>query len=736
MVTLVSGFASLHAADVVNLTTPQTQAFEADASRYGLLQITRTNPLDLTPLGVRIDIVPGSALLSFSYTLSLDPASAAAGATFATSNLVAPYFNEFTVTFPTGVSSILVRVNAVNDGFAIPGLTANFQLTNGQPGVVVGDNQIGAIEIIDSAVVLQVAGVNPYIRETVPAELNPVAQARNFGAAQLLFNNPGAPFTNRLVEAQLSGSAILGTDFNVTYRIGTSQVVNILSAVSFPVVPVFPNAYRRATEYGAGNGNAFPAVDNTPGIGSGLTIAGDLPAGTARTTTTGFAVDAYAVPAGGTQVNLTVAGTTVTSWVESVLLDGRMLITNTVPAVPLPIRQGAVVQINYTVIVPGTGGSPATPTPVNVRTKINEPMLYPIGSTSLSITANSGLAVGDLFIINGEIKRVIFTPQPSTPPVPLTPPATADTSPANFWIAFAPPLRAPLYRTTDLTLYTHWNASFASTGNRISWSIPRLPNTIPELAPGIVNTVITYMPLNLPFGDQGDHIDFLFSPIDDNLIETEKDLTLTAISTGSTNGYTIGNPQSYTFKVGDNDISTSIAVQSSPQVPNVNGALRIQFSNVFASNVTVPFTVRNNPLLGDPVYGVDYEIDGARKDLGGNVTGSVVIAAGQRSEILAVRVLRTAAVGATPLSIFVSLQDSFDYVLAGTPGASAGANVATLTISDRSTVPPPVPVTPPAPDDVGNASESNGSGCGAGSGIAFVLLGAWLALARFRLRNR
>ena len=719
MVTLVSGFASLHAADsVVNLTAPLTQAYEADPARFGLLQITRSNALDPAPLSVRIDIMPASAQLGVNFDLFLDPASIATGAGFAFSG-AGPYGSAFDVTFPTGVSSIWVDVEAIDDGLAIPGLAANFQLTSGQPGVVVGADQVESIEIIDSTVVLQAVGLNKIIRETVPAELNPVAQARNFGTAQLLFASSAAPFTGRLVEAMISGSAVLGSDFSVTYRIGTSQVVNILSAVAFPVVPVFPNAYRRSTEYGAGNINAIPQVDGA----SGLTIAGDFPAGTARTTTTAFAVDAYVVPAGGVKVNLTVAGVTVTSWVEAVLPDGRMLISSTVPAIPLPIRQGAVVQLNYDVIVPGTGGSPATTTHVNVRTTVNEPMLYPRGSTSISITQNSGLQVGDVFIINGEIKRVTFAS--------ATLAATADTGPANFWIAFAPALGAPLYRTSDLTLTTHWNANFASTGNRISWFIPALPFTVPELAPGIPNGVT--VPANVPLGDFGDHIDFLFAPIDDNLIEGEKSLTFTAIATGSTNGYTLGDPQEVNFRVGDNDVSASINVQSSPQVPGVNGALRIKLSSAFTlTNVTVPFTVRRNP--GDAVYGVDYTIDGASIDSAGNVTGSIVFATGQQSVILPVRVLRTAPVG-TPLPIKVSLNDSFDYVLAGTSGGSAGSNAATLNISDHSTVPTPVPPTPVVPDP-NNQSESNGSGCGAGSGIAFVLLCAWLTLARFRLRNR
>jgi hypothetical protein len=732
MATLVSGFGSLQAVDsVVTLTAPLTQAYEADPSRYGMLQITRSNDVDI--LTVRVDITPsrtGSIYprWGIQYSLELDPISSTARATLAAST-AGPFSNAFDVTFPIGLSTVFVRVVAIPDNsiFTNPGLLANFQLTNDQPGIVVGAQQNVSIEIIEKDIVLQTVALNPYIRETIPADVGAVTQSRNFGEAQLLFNSPTAPFTSRFVEAMLDGSATLGEDFVVTYRIGTSRVFDTLGSFDFPVVPVFPNAYRRSTEYGAGNINAVPMVDL-----NGVIIAGDAPAGTPRVSTTQFSVDGgYAVPAGGVRVSMLVSGVTVTSWVETRLDDDRMLITNTVPAVPLPIRQGATVQLNYDVIVPGTGGSPATTTHVNVITHINEKMLYPKGSTSISLTANSGLNVGDLFVINGEIKRVIY----ASPTLE----ATADTGPANMWIAFFPALEEPLYRDTDLVVTTHWAATFDSTGKRMSWVIPALPPTIPELKPSLDKNVSSHIPKNNPLGDHGDHIDFLFSPIDDNQIEGEEAITLTAIATGSTNGYTLGDPQAATFRVGDNDISASIEVLSNPMTPKVageqglDGAFRVNLTDYFRfTNVRVPFSVRTNP--GDAVFGVDYTIEGASPDASGKVSGSIVFTPGARSIIVPVKVRRETPVG-TALPINISLSDSFDYVLAGTSGGNAGSNAATLSLSDRSTVVPPEPVTPEVPV-VDGASENNGGGCGAGSGIAILLLGAWLALARFRLRNR
>jgi hypothetical protein len=767
MATLVSGFGSLQAVDsVVTLTAPATQAYEADPSRYGLLKITRSNSVDPAPLTVRIDIVPTTItvirpgpppetvtetlppLINANYTLSLDPDSIAKGGGFALS-AAGPYSNAFDVTFPFGLSSISVRVTAIDDSLAMPRLIARFQLmTKDQSGIVVGANQVESIEIIDSSIVLQAVGLNKIIRETVPAELSNVAQGRNFGTAQLLFASDEAPFTSRYVEAMISGSAILGSDFSVTYRIGTSRVVNIASSVRFPVVPNFANAYRRSTEYGAGNINAQPAVDTTSG--SGLTIAGDFPRGTARTTTTEFAVTNFTPPAGGTKVNLVIGTTTVTSWAESVV-GARRIISNTIPAVPLPIREGAAVLFNYDVFVPAAGTTPASTERKSVEAFVNEPMLYPRGSTSISITANTGLRVGDLFIINGEIKRVIYAPQSG---MSVAPPVTADTSPANFWIAFDPPLENPIYRSpdptddnvpTNRTLITHWYGNFASTGNRISWLIPALPTIIGELAPsftGEQREVKTYLPLNAA-GDIQDHIDLMFAPIDDNLIEGEKSLTLTAIVTGAVNGYTLGDPQVVDFRVGDNDVSATIEVISSPQIPEIDGALRVSLSSPFTStNVSVPFTVRNNST--DAQYGIDYTIDGASQDSAGNVTGTVVFAPGVRSMLIPVKPKKKTPI-TSPLPIVVSLADSFDYVLAGMSGGNAGSNVATMNISNHSPVGSTTGgttttgtggTTTSGIPDVTNSSENNGSGCGAGSALAIALLSAWLALARFRLRNR
>jgi hypothetical protein len=226
----------------------------------------------------------------------------------------------------------------------------------------------------------------------------------------------------------------------------------------------------------------------------------------------------------------------------------------------------------------------------------------------------------------------------------------------------------------------------------------------------------------------------LFTPIDDDLIESEETIILTALSSGATNNYTLGTPQIATYNMGDNDVAVAIKAVANPQIPNVNGQVRFDLVRAPQFNLDIEYQIEFR--TGDAQFGVHYTIAGAKVDPNNFVRGKLNVNAGQSTAYLQI-IPRGSTPIASPLPIRISLLRTFSYELAGSVNGNASSREETLLIVNRSTTPPnPDIETPVTPNTGSSVEQNNGSGgCGTGSGVAIICLGSLLLFVRFRSRS-
>jgi hypothetical protein len=267
---------------------------------------------------------------------------------------------------------------------------------------------------------------------------------------------------------------------------------------------------------------------------------------------------------------------------------------------------------------------------------------------------------------------------------------------------------------TDLGITTTFRADFAS-NNRMTFLVPAYPVDQFFGVPTAAHPDIT-----------DDGVRFLFTPIDDNLIQGAQTITLTANIT-STTGYDVLNPQVANLVMADNDVSASTTLGQNAVIGSRDGLFVINLSAPFPINVNVPYTISSTST--ELVYGVDYLIPNATQTGKNRFTGKAVIPAGQTQAQIVIQILSSKVLSA-PQSFTLNLDGSNDYVLAGNPNGLTGASTSTLVVTNKSLIPPPNPspnpLVPDVPGSVSNDS-SSGSGCGAGGGVA-LLLGTSLAL--------
>ena len=738
---LILGLApsAFSAVDTVDIRAVIDTAFESfPDDRFGVLEIERSGEVGTRT--VVVGVLPDPAGFTPAYRPELDPDS---GPGVTLTAVPAP---TFTVTMPAGTRIVRVRIKPVVEqvgGAPVARVDQRltFQLQNGVD-IVLGSSQIATIQIIDDVVVLDNVKINSVVRETTADFISGVAQRQHFGQGQLRFANPTAVFLDRFVEAQIGGSAILQSptvpvgDYIITYRIGTGFVVNTIGRIAEPSVPLFLNAYRRSTEYGP-NSVGYPffgqepaqttrnfAYTNGPFNGNAILAGNVMPGGALRNRTDSFVTTKWpSPPENGRLLQLEVNGDVVpgANVLDSELRDGRTLVSlRGGSTVSLPIAQGAKVRLTFRV-TPAVG----LPTDTQVVVLVNETVLYPAGATSISINQRNVVQLnpGDLFILNEDVYRI-------TQRFP-TPAETDIDGEGLVSFSISPGLQKDLLRTDSLRLTTHFQSTFdGPTQNRFTWFFPGLPSG--DL-PGFRPARSVALPTNSRLGDTGDRVDMLFTPVDDNLVEGEESIILTALSSGATNNYIVGTPQIATYNMADNDVAVAIKAVANPQIPNVNGQVRFDLVRTPQFNMDIEYQIEFR--TGDAQFGVHYDIAGARADRTGLVRGKLNVSAGQSVAYLQIIPLGSTPI-ASPLPIRISLLRTFSYELAGSVNGNASSREETLLVVNRSTTPPSPDPTPVTPNTGSSVEQNDGSGgCGTGSGIAIICLCSLLLFVRFRSRS-
>ncbi len=678
----------------LNVDTVRAQAFESDVTNYGEVKVSRTTSL-LSPQTISLDL-SGTATLTGDYTVQINPADQA-NATLGTPVLVAgssPAAYTVALTFNANVASARIQVIAVPDAAqAIPelGETVSFSLPILPPGLVVnGSHQRGTITIVDANVQLATYIDQSPAHEIIPDTINGLAQDAA-GRMRLWFTNSSAfssvtpttsyaPYASRFVEATNAGSsATVITDFIATYRIGGHQrCLDRIGAVIEPSVYLSPLAIRSTNEYGSHSylsGGVFPGY--TDGV-FGQTIATPTSAPGLQSVT----VDRITQISGARYLSITVNGvfTDLTAPGVSVsfadIIIGGVALTkisfNSFPAaVSAPIAQGSIVNLHYqtqsgTIITPG-----------DLNPAVSMPVLYPLGARSLSIDQGvSGVSLrkGDVFVLDGSRYRITGT-------------GDGIYSPTDA-IFIDPGLQKALLRTSPLNLQTHFQAKF-NISNRETFFIPALPS-IPYFGYPTGNSDevvdVAGTASDLP---NGDWVDLMFSPIDDNEVEGEEDILVTLLATSANNGYDLINPAVARIPIGDNDVIVAAELSANAQIPTGNGSFTVELSQAFPTDLTVPFTVLQNAGSADAVYGTDYNIANTSADSAGRVTGAVIVPAGALRAVVSVIPNATSPILQDQSKVIrIALDDSLDYALAGSVSSSTNASTSTITITR--TITPPI----------------------------------------------
>ena len=488
-----------------------------------------------------------------------------------------------------------------------------------------------------------------------------------------------------------------------------------------------PYAYRLVTE-SKEKILAYPdtTADNyyryNDGAGRIHQIAGSL----AKTNGVVFLyVDGWAIPNGAQNFRVSVGAISA----APCTVDGNR-ITLATPA-QADILQGAPVTLDFVVPTP-TSGTP--PTILNVpdqrRAKIDEPVLYPVGSVTIAVGGSLSLHVGDCFAFSSDPLQFYRVVGP-TPSVSLTHPSKttavnrdayfpavpASVSPAGTltpgeganlplkpFIAIWPPLVKPLLRADAPTIITSFTPTFSGTGNREVITIPGLPNYDSLLWKGPPNLrgsfpLVTQM---WPDGSwvsggksddlpKGDWVDFTISPIDDTIVQGAEKVTLVLNTSNANNGYDVRDPAVASVIIRDNDSIADITTVNSAAEPNRNGKFRVTFTAPFPKDIQVRYQMTTTGLSLDPTYlanwvdnypvngqPTDFQLDGLNPSTG---IGTLTLKAGLTSIDIVCQPLPDAIVENTE-QLKIQLMDSDDYVLRSTVSGNLNASAASMEILD------------------------------------------------------
>ena len=537
--------------------------------------------------------------------------------------------------------------------------------------------------------------------------------------------NDDYSLAGRKVELTLvtgNDQATLGEDYDIIYHIGGG----VASEGNGEAV-IQPYAYRLVTE---SKEKIVPYPDTlsdnyyryNDGAGRIHQIAGSL----ARTGGLIYLyVDGWAIPNGAQTFTVSVGAIVA----APCTVDGNR-ITLATPA-RADILQGAPVTLNFIVPTP-TSGTPPTilMVPDERRARIDEPVLYPIGSVTIATGGSLSLRVGDCFAFSSDplqFYRVVGpTPLPSpthpsrTQPVnrdSFIPAVAASVSPAGTltpgeganlplkgFIAIWPPLVKPLLRADAPTIITAFTPTFLGNGNREVITIPGLPNYDSVLWKGLPNLRGSYPLVTQVWPDgswvtggksddlpKGDWIDFTIAPIDDSITEGSEKVTLVLNTSNANNGYDIRDPGVATVNIRDNDSIADITTVNSAAEPSRNGKFRVTFTSAFPKDIQVRYQMTTTGLSLDqtllanwldnyPVTGqlTDFQMDGLNPSTG---VGTVTLKAGLTSIDIICQPLPDTVVEKTE-QLKIQLMDSDDYVLRSTVSGNLNASAASMEILD------------------------------------------------------
>ena len=728
------------AADVtINITATRPQAFESNPSNYGEIQVTRSAALT-SPLAVTLQLNTGFTTGKYAdyfvvapatvpdFTLQLNPADAANATLDLPGTLANPSLTSVRLTFNSGYSNARIQVIAVPDVAVYPPelaeiVTLSNPIIPPSSGIVVGGNQRGTVTIVDANVQVQTYVDQSPAREILKDDINNYVQGAGDGRMRLWFPNssafppatPPTPTTsystygNRFVEISNAGSsATAAVDFVATYRIGGNQrCVESFGVVIEPTVTVLRNALRETTEYGAVN---FYINSTTNLFFPGYTdsFSGQVIATNIAQNLSSISVESFTIPTGSVVQSIDIGannyivsgpsrvGTISYGTVNAGSLSGKNIISLQGFTVPAPLGEGTGVILHYTTST--TTGTPpvTTTTPGDATTKISMPILYPIGARSISVTQGASpvqLSKGDVFVVDGWAYRVTGTKLNSG----------GGGSLGDYEIFFNPGLRKDLLRTSPLTIQTHFEAKFDNNG-RETFLIPALPTSsyfgypngqsldplnLDEAVRTSSSGALPLIASDLP---NGDWVDLLFRPIDDNIVEGREDILISLGVTTANNGYDVISPTVADIPLGDNDVIVDARLASNAQVPTGDGAFLIELSQGFPDQVLVPFTILQNGGT-DAIFGTDYSVDNAARDSNGNVSGVVIVPKGTLSVIVNVKPLATSTLAVNQSkSVRIALDDSLDYALAGSVSSGTNASAATVTITKTPSNTNPVPL--------------------------------------------
>jgi hypothetical protein len=606
--------------DYINITsvvpTAQESALPAN-TRNGVMAITRTG--DTTnPLTVYFTVASVDHNY-YSYIVS----SSGANFSFTQSNLSATLPNEGpgsgAVDIPAGVAVITVSIAPVDnnevDGAELINLViipnSNYLFNgNAEASIVIAEGDLNLTASLPVGIAYKQA-IPGYLFDPNSSRRGVIAATFNTPTLQNLASVPPFPppvnypnipaAVGKFMGAQFSGSAVVGTDYSLSYRItGLTPTPGSTAWTTEGAGPGFGTSRTGSTATGYNvvaylAGFTGPISILTPQIAPGT--------GTGQTQIdVGDFVSFSDNPAANYLVVSLTGGLTISPGLTANLHNGSAI---------TDVGQTGVV--GYSVDAPYLTGT----TTIAVENGFNG---FHYGD-AFQITGNSP-ADGAFYVCTG------FTPNPYVSQNPL---------PTDGFVSFVP----------------YANAALAGLNVQI---------TLPAV--GIITAFPITLSANGETGsivipDRSTQIQFGITPIDSGTPTGAR--TVTAQLIGN-NGFNLNNPALATVEIADDASTANVNSQADATSPNVSGSFLVTFTNAFPVPITVPYTIIAGP--GVPAtIGTDYIISGLTALPGAPQTGfgSVVLPVGATSVTIPVTPISTLA---SPETVTVSLSPSLDYLLA------------------------------------------------------------------------
>ena len=758
--------AACPAAESVSVTLKNQFAYESDSvDGFGEFVISRAQA-QTTPLAVRITISGtttdtsrdtfnvGNSSGGNDYRIEAVPASAGPVSSLGVTEIV---------TIPAGQKEVSLRVIAYRDGDNLVGELGegvNLQvLSDGNSGktYIVTDAQQKTVQIIDANITAQMITVaNP--AEKIGTDVNGTLRIIGaVGRIDCLFADSSvrdaygsirsySPYvrtvslgdqtlSGRYVEFLIGGTATRGTDYTLTYKIGSLTPGEKVDQ---------PFAYRLKAENGQDILNKVagyasfsdlaisPALD-LPAQYYNLRVVSGLPGTFTFAGYGGFALNDEAKwgdldgdgvlnenPTNTGNPAPTITGNAITR-VDAAGTRSRIILKN---AIASDIRQGTKLVIRYDVLkkvttTPTSGPAVTTLSPetIELNCQIDENIVYPKGASSMSVRGvpAQSISVGDIFELSTDpgMRYRVTGPTPSgtrsnsvnadASGVAIT--SVGASNVTSSFISFWPPLRKALTRDDGTTnLVDEFAVDLPNDQDRFTLHIPGLPHSV-EVHRGALsyadgNTTTTGLypdgtwngtdsdgntyPNDMPSGDS---IGFRVNVLDDQANEGAETVTISAQTSNANNNYAILNPGVASVVISDNDSVAVVSVVKNVFEGGDGGQFKVTFTKPFTKDIEVPYTLLSTGLTNPANWRDGFPRTGAPADIlidkldAVTGTGSVTLKAGSTSVDILVNAIPDQAIESVQ-QIKLQLQDSSDYVLVSGTESPENASAATMTVTD------------------------------------------------------